>query len=551
MKKLTIFKGVAVVLGSILVIVGSLALTVVPYFIAGEVSKRTFLGFDNNGSYNEMTQKWMEPPYEMSLQIWVFSVTNVPDVLTNGAYPKLIEKGPYTFVLHQRKSKMVFMRNDTQVLYRTGQTYFFNSTLSCSTCSLSDKVTIPNPIFQFIVDLALRGRAIKGVIELVLSRFPGETPFISTTVREMLFDGFEDPIISAVCSFVLVKPFCDLEKIPERIGFFTGQNETDDGEYLVDTGLLNAKYLGKVYKYNTHSELPNSTWYSPQARMINGTNQIFPPDLSSSERLYMFLGQMKRSIYLQYQRTSKVGGVPTWRFITPPELYDPTLPENKGFCNPDSPRFFDNETQPDGCLPKGFLDMSSTQLGHPRIYMSGSHFYNSPSTVYKIFDNFTEPSAKHDEAQYDIEPITGVIVRVKQRSQINIGMLSSNLKILSKMRNMIVPVLWFNETVCFDNGTRDELLNSLVLVRTTTNIVGIALLTLGLVLLAAFIVLLVVDECLKKDSDDEEQLIVNAEPNDASYENFPPVEPLPRIPPSSTSAQPSVDQLLSPSQPDV
>lgn len=30
-------------------------------------------------------------------------------------------------------------------------------------------------------------------------------------------------------------------------------------------------------------------------------------------------------------------------------------------------------------------------------------------------------------------------------------------RVVNKMHNMIVPVLWFNETVLFDSGTRDKL----------------------------------------------------------------------------------------------
>lgn len=40
------------------------------------------------------------------------------------------------------------------------------------------------------------------------------------------------------------------------------------------------------------------------------------------------------------------GRIPSYRFIIPPAVYDPFLPENKGFCNQETPRYFDSDVQP-------------------------------------------------------------------------------------------------------------------------------------------------------------------------------------------------------------
>ncbi|EJW73544.1 hypothetical protein WUBG_15549 [Wuchereria bancrofti] len=88
----------ALALGSIFIIVGILTLTIVPLTVNKEVVKNEHLGYDENGTYNIMTQRWIKQNYSMKLQIWTVSVANPNDVL-KGSYPVLIEKGPYVYML--------------------------------------------------------------------------------------------------------------------------------------------------------------------------------------------------------------------------------------------------------------------------------------------------------------------------------------------------------------------------------------------------------------------------------------------------------------------
>jgi hypothetical protein len=69
--------------------------------------------------------------------------------------------------------------------------------------------------------------------------------------------------------------------------------------------------------------------------------------------------------------------------------------------------------------------MSSCLPGKPRIFWSNAHFRNAPEGVH--FDGMASPT-ENDISFFDVEPITGVIVGVQQRSQLNLGMLRGNLK---------------------------------------------------------------------------------------------------------------------------
>lgn len=510
----------ALILGAILIILSILLLTFIPLKIDREVAKETHLGFDENGTYNLMTRKWIDPDYKMLLQIWVLSIENEEDVVKNGSFPRFAQKGPYTFIEKQHKVKVDFLWNNTRATYRNKHFYWFDANNSCANCSLDDRVTIPNIIFQKLVDIALSGGyLVKEAIEIVLRAEKRETPFITVTVGEMLFDGYDDPLISAVCSKDIIRPLCDAAGISSKIGYMYGRNGTDDGEYLIGTGLEDRRTLGKVYKWNGMDKLPADWWSSEQARMINGTDgQLFPPSLPRSEDRYLFIGQIKRSIYMRYKMGVEFEGVNALRFYVPFEEYDYSRVENKGFCSPSTPIFFDNITQPEGCLPAGLLDISQTLPGHVRIYISGSHFFNSPSVLYKNFSGLAEPSSD-DETFIDIEPTAGLVIYAKQMSQINVGMIAGNLRILSKMRNLIVPVLWLNETIRIDDATRQQLLNSFVLLKQKVFFAGVVLLTIGLLLWIAFILISVIHSYATRRSDETEQLIVQEDNENEDADN--------------------------------
>ncbi|VDK26743.1 unnamed protein product [Anisakis simplex] len=55
------------------------------------------------------------------------------------------------------------------------------------------------------------------------------------------------------------------------------------------------------------------------------------------------------------------------------------------------------------------------------------------------------------------------------------------------MRNLIMPVLWMNETVRFDVMTRQQLLDGFVTLKHKVFIIGMLLLTIGLLLWVIFI----------------------------------------------------------------
>ncbi|VDN87382.1 unnamed protein product [Brugia pahangi] len=149
---------------------------------------------------------------------------------------------------------------------------------------------IPNIMFQYIANIAAKsGPMVRQVIKLALQQFKYETPFINVTVNQMLFEGYEDPLIRKICDNSLIHNLCIAAGIPMRIKFL--ENGTDNGEYLIDTGLEDNSKIGRVYQWNGQNETP--WWSTAQARKINGTDgELFSPFLSESNNLPIFIGDL-------------------------------------------------------------------------------------------------------------------------------------------------------------------------------------------------------------------------------------------------------------------
>ncbi|CAI5446435.1 unnamed protein product [Caenorhabditis angaria] len=487
--------GSAIVVGLIFAICGILLLIGIPIdrIVNEQVLKQDFLGYtkDENGTEipNSMTKTWLKPQYKMQLNVWMFNVTNVNGILQRHEKPNLQQIGPFVFDEIQEKIYHRFAENDTRIFYKNKKLYFFNQNASCSGCILEKKVTIPSIIFQKLIDTAEINIGSRFAVEAVL-KFVDEAPYITVSIRDALFEGYEDPLIDLICNNkILGKILCESNLLQRKIGFFYGQNGTTDGLYEVDTGIPSPMNIGKLYSWNNLTKMSNKTWDSEYARMINGTDgQLFAPMMKRENRITIF--------YVA------VSGVPSWRFIPPADLYDPKIPKNREFCNAKgTPRFFENTTiQIENCLPAGIIDLSRCQAGSPRVYLSQPHFYNSPKELWYSVTGLDIPSASNDNTFVDLEPVSGVPTQAKRIMQINIGMVKGNVAIVKNTSNVIVPVLWMNETAYFDEGTRDQLIG-IFNAKHFSFIGGIISLSLGLIgWLAVFVVIFV----YSRQSDDDE-----------------------------------------------
>lgn len=500
----------SVLIGSVAVIIGAVVLTVIEGVINEKLLSKDYIGFEDFNStkrLNSMTKKWLHPAYFMELQVWLFDLVNEADVL-RGEKPKVQQIGPFTFMEHQWKSPYQFVKNGSRILYRNNHVYVFNDSLSCSNCFLSRRIVVPNVIFQKLVDFASKGFFEKFLVTAVLTAVSAESPFVNITVEEALFKGYHDPLLDFICQRAWLQSLCNFVKIPKSVGYLYGQNGTDDGLYEVSTGLGDAFDIGKVFSFNNMTVMPESTWDSADAREIRGTDgQIFSPFLQENQDLEIFAGPICRTITMEFQRKSEFRDVVAFRYGFPSHIYDPSIATNRGFCNKNNtPVYFNSSIQIPGCLPKGFLDIGRCLPGTPRIYLSQAHFLNTDHEVQSSIDGMDVPDERNDNTFLEVEPLSGVPINARRIAQINVGMKKGNLRIISRMNNIILPVLWLNETIWFDDDTKAQL-NQIISIKRLLFISGVVSLTIGLLIWFILIVVLVMFSVLKHRREDEQGLL--------------------------------------------
>ena len=107
----------------------------------------------------------------------------------------------------------------------------------------------------------------------------------SHTVGQMLFQGYDDPIINGALAMNL--------KVPEKFGLFFGRNGSDSQLFEVNNGELNMNAYGKVENYNRNDRL--SFWKSDVCNQFNHstTGELNPP-FKSPKQIQLFVADLCR-----------------------------------------------------------------------------------------------------------------------------------------------------------------------------------------------------------------------------------------------------------------
>ncbi|KAI6173122.1 CD36 family protein [Aphelenchoides besseyi] len=464
------------------------------------------LGLNDHGNYTETTLTWMDPKYEMFFQVFTFSVYNHLDFLKQpNSTPEVLEKGPYVFCEYQQKEVIEIRPDRTRIFYRNFKYYYFDQSRSCQDCFLNDVVTVPNFILQEIWNQTKDQPFAQIVIEGLIGS-TNTSAFLTMTVAQLLFDGYEDKLLVALS-----------EQFPEQfknqsttVGLFYEQNGKDDGVYEVGTGVNRSDNLGWVYSWNGQTAV--NAWYKAEARQVHGYDgQIFrsyffkdmlgkpdiiktlfnwPPTLSrSAPPLDIFVGRMCRTVRMEQKRLMTIDNVVSFEYSPSPEMNDIAIQSALGFCNPNATQFFDDPSvQEWGCAPHGLMDMSSCIPG-AQFYISQPHFLDSPKQLRRSIYGVRKGSRKEATKLY-VDLLTGTPIRAQQTYQLSVGVVNGSLTPLIGLKKLIIPVIWINESANYDQNTRDQVLRSQTALRTI--IFGALGLYIGaLVLFILFVFLLI------------------------------------------------------------
>nr|UJU86735.1 fatty acid translocase [Mylopharyngodon piceus] len=430
------------VLGALVAVLGGILIPVGNMFIENTVNKETVL---ESGTLAFDT--WTSVDIAIYRQFWLFDVQNPDEVVSQGAKPVLVQKGPYTYRIRFLPKTNITFNDNFTVSFVLPAGAIFEPGMSVGT---------EEDIFTSL-NLAVAG--IYGLLDhklanLIFQRYDA-TLFQNRTVKELLW-GYKDPMLNSM------------------VGVFYPYNDTTDGPYTVFTGKDDIKKVATIERWKGETSL--SYWNDTYCNKINGTDgSSFHPFLDKKEPLYFFSSDICRSVSAEYERTVNLKGIDVYRYMLPAEALDSPA------VNPDNQCYCTNTVFTKNCTMAGLLDMTPCR-GTP-VYISLPHFlYGSNDLIQGVTG--LNPNFDEHSIFVDVEPITGFTLRFAKRLQLN--MLygpSADIVLLNKIKSYtIFPILWVNETAVLDDETADLFKKELISRMDLLEGFQIGVLTVGLII---------------------------------------------------------------------
>nr|AND94632.1 Cd36 [Ctenopharyngodon idella]UAT16708.1 cluster determinant 36 [Ctenopharyngodon idella] len=430
------------VLGALIAVLGGILIPVGNMFIENTVHKETVL---ESGTLAFDT--WTSVDIAIYRQFWLFDVQNPDEIVSQGAKPVLVQKGPYTYRTRFIPKTNITFNDNFTVSFVLPAGAIFEPGMSVGT---------EEDIFTSL-NLAVAG--IYGLLDhklanLIFQRYDA-TLFQNRTVKELLW-GYRDPMLNSM------------------VGVFYPYNNTIDGPYTVFTGKDDIKKVATIERWQGETSL--SYWNDTYCNKINGTDgSSFHPFLDKKKPLYFFSSDICRSISAKYERTVNLKGIDVYRYMLPAEaLASPAVnPDNQCYCT--------NTVITKNCTMAGLLDMTPCR-GTP-VFISLPHFLYGTSDLVQAMTGLN-PNFDEHSIFVDVEPITGFTLRFAKRLQLN--MLhgpSADIVLLNKIKNYTMfPILWVNETAVLDDETADLFKKELISRMDLLEGFQIGLLTVGLII---------------------------------------------------------------------
>ncbi|TKR96950.1 hypothetical protein L596_010892 [Steinernema carpocapsae] len=436
--------------------------------------------------------------YEQHFNFYIYNVTNPSHINWFGEKPCVIEVGPFAIKESEQKKEYKFEDDGNSIWYKNYKMFVYDKKRSCEDCSYEAPIFVPNlPAIGAMADMGDPqynvSKTAKWIISLGLILL-GEYPFKVVTFGDLVFDGYDDPLLTLGHSSFLnylsntynggknIIPF----PIPnlKKMGFFVGYNNSNDEDYLIHSGKENIENIANIQKWAGMAKLP--WWEDPRAAAINGSDSgsFSAPNLSKTDRLYMFQSYMCRSFYMEYSKDRTVHDIPGYNYEIPYSLYDTTLEENIGFRYPNREKvnyFPDWPVCPNSTstgvncdlvnincaisqnlchkcctgskvndtylLPPGYFPMAcfpgkNEKAPFGMIFSAPHYLFSPPNAVNSVYGMDPNHEA-HVPLSYTHEQHSGMITEVKFRLQINVPVYQNRHVIqTAQFPNKLIPVLW-------------------------------------------------------------------------------------------------------------
>lgn len=432
---------------SILTVVVSIAMLAGGFRLIFDAIMKTQMEVREGSKSFEM---WKTTPFPLILNLYIWNITNHEEFL-NGSKPVLKECGPYVWREYHDKQGIEFHPNET-VTYLQQRWWIWDEQLSGRN-SLDDAVYTMNPIPLSAAwsvrhyPAWMRPIAFRSLNSLFNDM--AEQAVVKTTVNELVFTGFQDPVLDWIQKEIIAEDgkwhgVLPLINLPpglsdyDRFGWFYMRNMSlyYDGVFNMMTGSDDLKNVGKIDLWNYTRE---TTFFdSPCNSVVGSAGEFFQPDLQR-DKIEFYSSDLCMSMKLEYQKDIDHSGLQAYRFWGSNHTFanGSVVPGNDCYCVKGT------------CAPTGLLNAESCRMGSP-AFISFPHYFNADPFLLDQIEGLSPAEDKHAFIM-DIMPETGTPVNVNARMQINMrvtpytGKGTGKIDILTKVPDIYLPMVWFEE----------------------------------------------------------------------------------------------------------
>jgi len=333
---------------------------------------------------------------------------------------------------------------------------------------LSDVVTTINVPVVASAEFARGSFFMEWGMSDMLSTLEAEL-FVKKTVGELLFDGYEDQVMSLGSSFTD-------EDVPlDKFGWFYKRNGTtwSDGDIEMRTGEESIERLGEIVSWNGENR---TEAYEGECGRVRGSAEgFFPPGLAEiTDSISYFSTDLCRPLLFTKSGPSSVHGVPVTKF-----QMDPSNFANSSSC-PDNQCYNNN-------LPTGVQNVTQCKAKSP-VFVSRPHFYLADQSYLQQFQDGLSPDQEKHDSAFWLEPLSSIPLKVDMRLQLNVLVRKvEGIEYLFKnLPEVMFPVFWF-ESLSEIPEDMSGSLNMLVILPTLIQFTALSTILTSLVIIATVV----------------------------------------------------------------
>lgn len=406
----------------------------------------------------ELYDNWFDPPIDMYLELYLWNWTNAGENYRAENYkPHLEQLGPYTFLEIHERVNLQWNDEDDTLTFQQRRIWHYVPEKSIGDYE-NDRVITINPVL-LTVGYALRNSPdfLPYVDGIIMLNQLADNPFYDVKVREVIFDGYDDFLLTSLLELLSLLPPEQLPPIElppyEQFGWFYGRNgsETYDGTFTVGTGKDHVQNTGVMRLWNG----ANATDYYRGAcgRIRGTTGEVWPPFgrlRGTPPNVTVFAPDVCTTVTLQYLDEVERFGIDGLRWYGNDRVFDNGVHYEETACQCTA-----EDVTSCPVLDNGAMDVSRCKFGAPAT-VSFPHFYMANDSYLNGVTGMNPNEAEHRFVM-ELEPYTGVPLSVQAQLQVNLNVRDYGLTLLKDIPEVMLPVLWFRQTASITEELADDI----------------------------------------------------------------------------------------------